>query len=234
MSQTIRIAELDFTLRVSARRKTLGITVERDGSLVISSPPGIEHPRIESLVRGKLPWLHDKLAARDLLLPSPPEKEYVSGESHYYLGRSYRLLLVEETPYEPGREDLRLANGRFVMQRADRDKARRLFTRWYAARAAEWIGPRLDELAPRVGAIPRGKRIIDLGNRWGSCSRSGWLYFHWRTICMPPSLVEYVVAHELVHLVERRHSRTFWDRLERLLPDFQERRRELARVGGRY
>jgi predicted metal-dependent hydrolase len=51
---------------------------------------------------------------------------------------------------------------------------------------------------------------------------------------MPPSLVEYVVAHELVHLVERRHSRDFWDRLERLLPDFRERRRELARVGGRY
>ena len=77
-------------------------------------------------------------------------------------------------------------------------------------------------------------RVRELGNRWGSCSSEGVLNFHWRTIRLPPTLIEYVAAHELVHLLEPRHDAAFWNRLERVLPDWKARKRLLAESGARY
>ena len=77
-------------------------------------------------------------------------------------------------------------------------------------------------------------RIQDLGYRWASAGRGRSLYFHWRVALLPRAMTEYLVAHELVHLRERRHSPAFWERLERVVPDYVERREWLAQEGGKY
>jgi predicted metal-dependent hydrolase len=86
----------------------------------------------------------------------------------------------------------------------------------------------------RVGRRPTETHIQDLGFRWGSANRRGHLYFHWRVALLPPEMIEYVVAHELAHLVERYHSPAFWERLERVMPDYAARKRWLAAEGGAY
>lgn len=73
----------------------------------------------------------------------------------------------------------------------------------------------------------------ELGFRWGSCGAGGKLYFHWRTMLLPPPLIEYVVVHELVHLLEPHHTPEFWTRVERAMPDFERRRRLLFEEGSR-
>lgn len=233
MMEHLHLEGLDFTLTRSPRRRTVGITVERDGGLNVSAPEETPLAHVEKVVRSKLFWVFAKLAEKALLFRPAPQKEYVSGEGFHYLGRSYRLLLVERTEAN-GSGGLRLLGGRFILPRKDRPHAARLFTRWYTEHALVWLQRRVEQLAPRFGIRPQDVRVRDLGNRWGSCTAGGVVNFHWRTICLPPSLVEYVVAHELVHLLEPRHDAAFWERLERVLPDYQRRKRALAEEGGRY
>jgi predicted metal-dependent hydrolase len=207
--------------------------VERDGDLSVAVPDQADMAQVEKTVRSKLFWVFSKLAEKALLFQPAPEKEYVSGEGFNYLGRSYRLLLVDDQG-KNGVARLRLMNGRFTLRRQDQPQAASLFVRWYTDHARQWIGPRVQEFAARTGRQPKQVRVLDLGNRWGSCSPEGGLNFHWRTIRLPPSLVEYVVVHELVHLIEPRHDKAFWTRLERVMPDYRERKRRLSTQGAGF
>jgi predicted metal-dependent hydrolase len=233
MSETLRLEGLEFTVARSPRRQTVGITVEREGDLSVTAPEGTPLGQVEGVVRRKLFWVFAKLAEKALLFHPPPKKEYVSGEGFHYLGRSYRLLLTDGAG-EDGPARLRLTGGRFVLPRKEQHRAAELFTRWYTEHALVWLRQRVDQLVPRIGRRPKDVRVRDLGNRWGSCAEGGVVNFHWRVIRLPPTLIEYVAAHELVHLLEPRHDGTFWNRLERVLPDYRQRKRLLAENGGRY
>ncbi len=78
---------------------------------------------------------------------------------------------------------------------------------------------------------PAGLRVQDLGYRWGSCGKGGFLYFHWKTIQMPPRIAEYIVVHELAHLQQSHHDQSFWSCVERVMPDFEARKTWLAENG---
>ncbi len=185
------------------------------------------------MVRGKLFWVFSKLSEKALQFHPAPDKEYVSGEGFHYLGRSFRLLLTEDAVAN-GLPRLRLVSGRFLLPRKDRARGAEIFKHWYTKHALVWLKRRVQELTPYVGQEPKDVRVRDLGNRWGSCSSEGVLNFHWQTIRLPPTLIEYVAAHELVHLMEPRHDGAFWNRLERVLPDWKVRKHLLAQQGGRY
>src|SRR5438477_6666103 len=92
------------------------------------------------------------------------------------------------------------------------------FVRWYRERALAWLPPRVSRFAERMGVTAAAIDVRDLGHRWGSCGRGGVTYFHWATITLPPSIVDYVVVHELAHLTEPNHSNRFWQCVERVLP----------------
>ena len=143
----------------------------------------------------------------------------------------YNLKLVER---EAQRAPLRLYQGRFCLRRDARPYAREHFIRWYTLHLRPLLDRLLPQFVDRVGAAPREVHIQDLGYRWGSRGKRGHVYFHWRVAMLPYGMITYVVAHELVHLVERDHSDAFWTRLGRLIPDYEERRRWLRDEGGRY
>lgn len=98
-----------------------------------------------------------------------------------------------------------------------------------------WIlDTQIAAVVDRLEALPRFVQVRDLGYRWGSCGHKGDLYFHWRVAMLPRSMIEYLVIHEMVHLIEPHHNHAFWDRVERILPDFHERKRWLAENGINY
>jgi len=80
---------------------------------------------------------------------------------------------------------------------------------------------------PRVNAFPSSISVGDLGFRWGSCGKNGNVYFNWRLLQLPVGLIHYVVVHELIHLVEHNHTREFWRVLDRVLPDWRDRKAEI-------
>jgi predicted metal-dependent hydrolase len=225
---TLDPGDLHYQVRWSTRRKTLGLTVERDGSLTLAAPEACPMDRLRKFAESRRFWVYVQLARRDLLHRVYEPKSFVTGEGFSYLGRHYRLLLVEADEDAP----LRLRDGRLQLHRDRAQDGPALLRRWYARLGQGWLSRRVQRLAAHAGVEPPPIQIQDLGYRWGSCGRNGRLYFNWRVMALPTPLVEYVVAHELVHLRESHHTQRFWRLLGRIMPDNGQFRERLARTGG--
>lgn len=222
----LKVDDLQFVVRHSVRRRTLQITVDRDGALLLSAPPDVGEAVLRAFVMDKRFWIYTKLAEKDRLQRLVPRKQYVGGEGFLYLGRSFRLKLVD-TQDVP----LKLAAGRFCLRRDALPAAREHFVRWYSERARAWLSSRVANYQSRMEAAPAGVRVQDLGYRWGSCGKGDWLYFHWKAILLPARIAEYVVVHEIAHLHEPHHTPAFWLRIERAMPDYEKRKAWLAEHG---
>lgn len=232
--ESIAIKDLSVEVKRSARRKTVELTVGRDGRIILHAPENAELDKLGALVRGKLLWIYQQIGRKGEELHQMPAKEYVSGEGFYYRGRKYRLKLLDEPrPFKPG-EQLRFQGSRFLMLRALAPKGREIFIGWYNKRAAEWIPKRVKLLQGRVGVKAETIEIRDLGFRWGSCTEKGKILFHWRLILLPPERIDYLILHELVHLHEHNHSPAFYERLRRAAPEYERHEEWLRRNGDQY
>jgi predicted metal-dependent hydrolase len=234
MSEVIQVDDLHIEVRRSARRKTVDLIVDRFGDLVMNVPDTFPRQDVESIVRRKQEWIYTKLEQKEAVLGSNGQKEYVTGEGFCYLGKKYRLKLID--PEEPSENapPLRLRNGRFLMIRDVAPNGRIHFVKWYTRRAQAWISDAVGSLKERVLAEPRSIMVRDLKFRWGSCNAAGDVYFHWRVILLPPKFVRYLVLHELVHLHEHNHSPAFYDRLRMAAPDHREIESWLEANGDQY
>lgn len=228
-TQSLQVGQLTFEVRRSARRRTVELMVDRNGALRIYAPDKASSEALTRWVNGKLVWLHGKIALKAGTGPTANSLEFASGESVSYLGRGYRLKVVETQ-----QEGLRFDGARFLLRRDCRAEGLKLFRQWYSRTGTEWLQNRARALAPRVGRMPSDIRIRDLGFRWASCSGNGGVSFHWKLLQLPVSLVDYIIIHELTHLVHPRHDKDFWACVERALPDWRERKEQLAEHATRY
>ena len=234
MTESIVVGDLMFLLHRSSKRKTIGITVERNGELVLAVPSNFPVDQVEGIAQEKLFWIYRKLAEKEMLQKPVKPKEYVSGEGFYYLGKSYRLLITDSNSEDADIPALNLNRGRFMLRRDELDRAQGHFIEWYVKHGRHWLAGKIDQISDRICARPKSIEIRDLGFRWGSCSCDGRINFHWRTILLPPTIIEYLIVHELVHLHEGHHTDDFWRRIERAMPDYASRRIWLAENGASY
>ena len=228
---TVTFGDLCFELRHSDKRRTVGITVERDGRLILASPLEVPIETLEKVVDDRRLWIHSKLLKKESLNPPTSVKEYVSGEGFYYLGRSYRLKLVGGVKGQPS---LKLYQSRFQLHQGAQAQGRELFIHWYRLHLQPLLEQQITALVHRVGASFHSVQVRELGYRWGSCGHKGDLSFHWRVAMLPRSMIEYIIIHELVHLVEPHHTNAFWEKIERIIPDYNARKRWLAENGATY
>ena len=222
MTETLQLGGLVFEVRRSERRKTLGLTVDRGGELVVHAPAAVAADALSNWINKKLLWVHRKLALKEEAAPKMRAPEYVSGEAFCYLGRRFRLKVVEKEAHPL------LFDGTRFMLRRDARPAEEYFRRWYVEAGTEWLHRRVARLAKHTACNPARIEVRDLGFRWGSCSRNGVLFFNWKILQLPVRLVDYVIAHELVHLREGHHGPAFWEALGRAMPDWQQRKNTLA------
>jgi predicted metal-dependent hydrolase len=223
------IGDLDFAVRQSEQRRTLGITVDRDGSLLLHAPAGIGAESLAAWAWSKRRWVFRKLAEKHLLLPASPTKEFVTGEGFHYLGRHYRLQLSDDPPCTA----VKLERGRLRMPRAraDAGDGAEAVRHWYRQRGSIWLPRRIRPWADRMGVQPGDLDVRDLGYRWGSLGKNDRLNIHWAAMQLTTSLLDYVIVHELAHIGQPRHTPIFWATVERTLPDYDQRRTRLATTG---
>jgi predicted metal-dependent hydrolase len=222
----LTVGDLELELRGSARRRSLQLTVDRNGELILFAPSECSPDRLSDFVQEKRFWIYGKLAEKELVRVPPASKEYVTGEGFPYLGRSHRLQLVDDQ-----RVPVKLERGRFKMLRSAAPNGERHMASWYRTRGEQWLRARVGRLASRVGTQPASVTIRELGYRWGSCGKGGMISFHWRTVMLPPRIVDYIVVHELAHLAEAHHGPAFWGAVERGMPDFAARKQWLVEHG---
>jgi predicted metal-dependent hydrolase len=194
-----------YTL-VYSDRKTVRLTVERNRAIVVRAPHGVPEERVRALVEEKRFWLWRKARDPHKYPTDPVRKEFVSGESFLYRGRHYPLEIVGEDFI-----NLRFERSRFVLSRASRMDAAELFRDWFVARAREELPARVAEIAASMGVGYRRIGVRELRVRWASCTPGDQLLFNWRIIQAPMSVIDYLIAHELAHLLEPNHTPKFWN-----------------------
>jgi predicted metal-dependent hydrolase len=200
---------MDLTYQIvrSPRRKKLTLTVERDRMIVVHAPVGTSEEVIRQVVESKREWLFDKLhhSQKYQDRPHPPGKEVVNGESALYLGREYRIEIAETAS---GAVEF---SRRFVIPATQQVKRRNVLKEWYITRAKEAILPRVARCARELGVEFGEARIVDNRYRWGSCTVKDHVNFNWRLIKAPMFVIDYVIVHELAHLMETNHTPRFWN-----------------------
>lgn len=228
--ESIQLDTMTIPVRRSSRRKSMGITVDRDGSIFVAAPNDCELDKISDYVRSKSVWIYTKLFEREQLVSDEPHvKQFVDGASFLYLGQAYRLKLMDRSE-DDLKPPLVLADDWFLLDRNEQNKASTLFRRWYALQGLPLVEAAVKELSDRIAA-PSAIEIRDIGFRWGSCTAEGKVLINWRAIQLPIRILKYVVAHELVHLLHRNHDADFWTHLQRVMPDYEERKTWLAHNG---
>lgn len=211
---------------IYAARKTLTITVERDRSVVVRAPHGTPREQIDAIVERKKLWLYEKIShVQKHDRPLKP-REFISGSTVLYLGKNYRLEIISED------FDGVLFDQKFLISKASAARAPELLREWYMRRAKERFTPLALTYARHMGVRYNDILISDLKYRWGSCTPKNNLNFNWRLIKAPLRVVEYVVVHELTHLLESNHTADFWAVVRNQLPDYLKSKDWLKRAGG--
>ncbi|MCL5057367.1 MAG: M48 family metallopeptidase [Actinobacteria bacterium] len=219
--------ELTYTIQRSARRRKLTITVERDRSVIVHAPEGTSDEKINQVVESKRQWIYEKMGHPQKYrnLPHPPGKELVSGESAFYLGRQYRIEIVKT-----GLSGIKFAQ-RFYIPATQISKRAEALKDWYIAKAKEKIVPRVKQHASQLGVDVAEVKIVDNRYRWGSCTLKNNVNFNWRLIKAPMFVIDYVIIHELAHLIEANHTPRFWNIVRAQAPTMEKAKAWLKEYG---
>jgi predicted metal-dependent hydrolase len=230
------LTTIPYEIRRRERRATVSIAVEPSGEVVLTAPPTAAVEKLDRLILTRAPWIVAKLRRRSDLPPAPA-REFVSGETFLYLGRQHRLRIEPDSPQigpltlEHGWLRLRLP--RLLEEQHRPAYARAALLDWYTRKAQTRLPERLALWAKKLD-VPLPRLLIrEPRKRWGSCHPSGIVRLNWRIIQAPLRLVDYVVAHELCHLLHEGHGRAFWATLGRAMPDYEARRSRLVELGAR-
>ena len=199
-----------MTLRIDCR-----------GRVVIRAPFYTVRTDIESFYQQNRAWVARKLAERRAIQEMCKPKSFVSGEEFLFLGKSYPLQLVETNGKIPV---LSFCSAGFTLPKEHAVKARELFIKWYKTRAWEKITEKVLYFSEKLDLIPQGIRLMTARTQWGSCSPDNRLSFNWKLIMAGDAFIDYVVAHELLHIKEKNHSSRFWGALGSFMPDYKERK----------
>ena len=227
---TLVVGDLVLEVAPPSNRKTIEIVVERDASLTLQAPTNTTVERAKQFVTAKRSWVYRKLADKDALTGPPVTKQFVEGEGFAYLGRNYRLTLTTD----PEVTEVRLEAGRFHLPVTQAHQGAALMCRWYTETGGQWLRRRIQPWAARLGKQHVDVEIRDLGYRWGSARLINGpqrINIHWATLQLPPSLIDYVLVHELAHLRETNHTPDFWKIIARLMPAYDQQKTVLATVG---
>ena len=222
---------MQYTVIRKSQRKTASVSVAPDNSVSVIVPDRLTDAEVESVVHGKRQWILKKKALNNEVRKPANPKSYVSGEAFSYLGRNYRLKVI------PGSSNsVQCKAGRLIVEQDDSAESvpvRGQLERWYKVHALTKFKQRIKRYATLLNVKPKNIKIGDFRRQWGSCYQDQTIVLNWRVIMAPVSIVDYVVAHELCHLIHHDHSQEFWTLLSKIMPDYQERK-DWLRVNGLY
>ena len=219
------------TVKRTGRRKTVAIRIV-EGSVQLTVPMRLSDKRITSLLIQKENWVRTKLA-QDAEKPILQARAFDSGEVFPYLGKNYRLELSAGAC---GEVQLRHGCLRLTVPEKLQDEPREKFIRnklalWYREKATGWLDVKTREFSGQLGVQPDRVEVKYFKSRWGSCSLNGTIKYNWRIIMSPHRVIDYLVVHELAHLVHHNHSPDYWRMVENCLPNYRELRHWLKENG---
>jgi predicted metal-dependent hydrolase len=212
---------IDYSLLISTR-KTLEISVYPDQSIIVKAPAGAEISEVEIRLKKRAPWIFKQLEYFKQFEPRMPKKSCVSGETHLYLGRNYRLKIIQSAENK-----VNLTRGQFLIlcsEEPDSEIVRKMMADWYLKRATVQFNESLNRCWKKFRTMGLKKpciKIRHMKKRWGSLSNPAKISLNPELIKASKDCLDYVVTHELCHLIHHDHSPAFYRLLSSIMPNWQ-------------
>ncbi|MDB4128293.1 M48 family metallopeptidase [Hyphomicrobiales bacterium] len=200
----------------SKRRKTISIKIS-NGSVQIFVPDKFSNFRLEEIIKNRTSWIKKKLEESKLNISKP--KEYINGEVFSYLGYDYQLKILQDI-----KPDVKINDGFLQVstsKKFNKDSIKKILVKWYKARAIEILVEKTNRYANIIGVQPNTIAVRYYKSRWGQCSNIGNISYNWRILMAPNYIIDYVVVHELCHLIEHNHSKKYWNHVLNNYPDYK-------------
>jgi predicted metal-dependent hydrolase len=213
---------------LSAQRKSLCISVNPDSTVMLKAPATASLQQIREKVHKRANWILRQKRYFESFGTPTTERKYISGESHLYLGRQYMLRVKEE-----GKNKVHYQNNIIEIECRDKKDAGKILEKWYRERAeikfAEYAKPIIEQFSV-YGVRPQSITIRKMEKRWGYCTADGHISLNPRLICAPRCCIEYVITHELCHLLYRNHNSDFYALLTKEMPHWEKWKNKLEKM----
>ncbi|SFV89766.1 Putative predicted metal-dependent hydrolase [hydrothermal vent metagenome] len=200
-----------------SNRKTIALKVSPHGEVEVVAPLDASSIEIDNIIKKKKFWLYKTINKTKEKLPNKLKKEYISGELFWYLGKRYRLDVCQCE-----HQGLKFQYNKFILNYKDRDNAEQLFKEFYTSRAKEKLTPQVAKYAKQMGVQYNKVKFLEMQKRWGSCTSAGNIILNTHLIKAPMYVIDYVIVHELAHLIEFNHSPKFWNIVKTQIGDFED------------
>ncbi|EOD01838.1 M48 family metallopeptidase [Caldisalinibacter kiritimatiensis] len=213
------------------KRKTLEIRIIPPDKVLVICPKGLSKDKIIELVSKKANWIVKKLKELESIEYNLVEKKYEDGEVVKYLGEDYYLHInivknKNKAVIEINKDKLNITS-----PMKDKELVKKILKDWYKKQANKVVKERVEYYKDIIGVKPNKVKAKEQKRIWGSCTSKGNVYFNWRLIMAPIHIIDYVVVHELCHLIHMNHSKEFWKLVESVIPDYKERKEWLKKYG---
>ncbi len=218
--------DIHYTIKRSRRRKkTLCLQVTSLTEITVYAPAWTSESEIRRFIDEKKNWVAKALRTEAERVRHRLPKQFVSGETLYFLGRPYPLDVFFDPLQNLG---LSFRENVFYLNCPSDVDMKKFFTiAWYKKRAGRHLSARVEHWSRIMDLSARGIRITQAKSRWGSCSEKNVLALSFRLMMAPPEVIDYIVVHELAHIAEKNHSSKFWNKVIEIIPDYKNHRRWL-------
>lgn len=217
--------QIQISQIIRSHRRTVGLEINQEANLIVRAPRRASLTFIEEVVQKHQAWILRRQAIAKQRHQIAPPKQFITGEKFLYLGNQYPLHMLSSAGAGL------YFDKAFYLAELQRNQAHKLFVKWYRTAAYQTLTDRATFYALQMGLNYRKIRLSSAKRQWGSCSIKGNLSFCWRLVMAPMVVIDYVVVHELTHLIHRNHNEKFWQHVANIMPSYQEQRRWLRQQG---
>lgn len=205
-----------------SKRKTIALLVNADATLTVKAPFLVPVDHIDKVIERKQSWIRRKVRELENR-PKATIREYVNGEGFQLLGKAYRLKIGNYSEIQLG--------DYLCFPKTHKDNIQEELIEWYRHQALKKFTTRVNWYSKKMGIEYSSLRLSNANKRWGSCGRNNTLSFNWRLIMAPLKVIDYVIVHELAHVIEKNHSKKFWNKVRTVINDYEKSREWLKENG---
>ena len=228
MPNRIRLGKISYMIEISkierSARKTLSVSVSADGEVIVKAPLKLPESEIYRFLNDKRSWIESKLKKADMV--QNQFNDIIEYRQILLFGKRYYGYFSSQV------SKITLTDNKILIPtKIKQDQLHKKITNWYKKMADDYLVRRTREVSALINIMPSGIKCTGSRGRWGACNSSRQIFLNWRCVMLPNRLIDYVIVHELAHILELNHSPRFWAVVGQILPDFKERRQELKTYG---
>jgi len=227
MTHTFLNETIEYDL-LYKKRKTMGIYIDIYGHIEVRVPKETQEEKVLQLLEGKWDWLQRSRKEMIERTAGKKEKVYDNGETFQYLGDNYPIEIVQDINIK--QDHVVIDGDKFIIyvKQYEDERIKQALKRFYYQKCKVLVEKRIRFYQSNFKLKPRSIRISDNKSSWGTCDSNLQLTFNWKLAMAPLEVIDYIVVHEMCHMVHMNHDRSFWRLVGKILPDYEERKSWLA------